>query len=645
MGGFCCVQKRLDTSVDWIRESLPVALSDDADYGASRFAPRVADMGSPGSKAKSQVRAREGRDDFAEEVAFQIASDRQGDFRERRSDLVEAASWLPVLYEVCPPGPDDMPHVAKAVHRKTKVPRQLASFRKPSGSAAQERLHSFIASLQKISAEHEAVAKVLEVFEDYLNVHLIQELCTGGSVYERILERQYFTEQEAAVLVKHMLQALAPFHENHLYHGSLSPECFRFLNASPHAPLKLVDFGLELKAHRWNAVEHLSGPDLQSPCLPEFETCKLVFCAPDFAPPQQTRRKKDSTESVVEMAAYAHEVPEEQDGVNLLDEEVLANVLSEHADWVEEQRSVMAGSTSFSTKNEAADIWSIGAIAFLLLCGYPPFFAPSRNAILGRIHRGEVSFDPPFWSKISEEAKSFVSSCLQQSFWDRCSLQEALNHPWILRLADSSPSGSMFASFMLNLRRFYRTSLIEIYTARILATQFRREELHEFLCRCREIDMASSGFFTASDLKHILSALGHPQIAEAISSRFLQTFRHPGESYIDYMALLDSVRLRQQRMFEDELWRHFQRVLQSSGRCDVDGICSSLFVKDLAIVFGDPVIVGLLMREIPDSPGLEDASVCHRLQVGLRSECALRGTSQLDFRTLCSVLLQQLRQF
>ena len=98
--------------------------------------------------------------------------------------------------------------------------------------------------------------------------------------------------------------------------------------------------------------------------------------------------------------------------------------------------------------------------------------------------------------------------------------------------------------------------------------------------------MAGSGFFTASDLKHILSALGHPQIAESISSRFLQTFRHPGESYIDYMALLDSVHLRQQRMFEDELWRHFQRVLQSSGRCDVDSICSCLFVKDLGIVPG-----------------------------------------------------------
>mmetsp|Transcript_11996 Transcript_11996/g.28643 ORF Transcript_11996/g.28643 Transcript_11996/m.28643 type:complete len:466 (+) Transcript_11996:1-1398(+) len=462
-------------------------------------------------------------------------------------------------------------------------------------------------------------------------------------MYERILEKQCFTEQEAAVLVKHMLQSLAPFHDNHLYHGSLNPECFRFLNASPHSPLKLVDFGLELKAHRWDAVEHLSGPDLQNPCLPEFfETCKLVFCAPDFAP-HQARRRKESLPEFME-TAQAVSAQEEEADPNLLDEELLANVLSEHADWVEEQRPSMVSSTSYCNKNQAADVWSIGAIAFLLLCGYPPFFAPSRNAILGRIHKCEVSFDPPFWSKISEEAKSFVSSCLQQSFWDRCSIQEALNHPWILRLADSSPSGSMFASFMLNLRRFYRTSLIETYTASVLATQFRREELNEFLCRCREIDVGGTGFFTASDLKHILSALGHPFIAESIASRFLQTFRHPGESYIDYMALLDSVHLRQQRMFEDELWRHFQRVLQSNGRCDVDAICSCLFVRDLGIVFGDPVIVGLLMGEIPDSPGLEDAGVCHRLQEGLTAECAKRGVTQLDFRTLCSVLLTQLQE-
>ena len=57
----------------------------------------------------------------------------------------------------------------------------------------------------------------------------------------------------------------------------LSPECFRFLNSSPHSPLKLVDFGLELKAHRWNAVEHLSGPDLQNPC-PDLRVAKKSAC-------------------------------------------------------------------------------------------------------------------------------------------------------------------------------------------------------------------------------------------------------------------------------------------------------------------------------------------------------------------------------
>ncbi|CAJ1361698.1 unnamed protein product [Effrenium voratum] len=547
------------------------------------------------------------KDVFAEEVAFQIASDRR--------QQAESASWLTVFYELRPPASDAGAAGAGAgarassvgaaatvaVHRKTGVPRQLCSFRKPYAPAAQERLHSCILALQRLSESR--VAKVLEVFEDYMNIHTIQ--------------------------------ALLPLHENQLFHGSLSPESFRFLNGSPHAPLKLVDFGLELKAHRWDAVEGRG--DLQSPRLPHFfETCKLVFAAPEFAPPQ--RRKKDMGPDLDVLETAWVEV--EPGG--LLDEQLLADVLQEHADWVEQQRPTLeSGASSYCTKNQAADVWSIGAMAFLLLCGYPPFFAPARNAILARIHRGEVSFDPPFWSKISEEAKSFVSGCLQHAFWDRFSIQEALDHPWILRLADSSPSGSMFASFMLNLRRFYRTSLIEMYSAQVLAGKFRREDLQEFLCRCREIDMTGSGFFTASDLRHVLTALGFPEIAETISTRFLQTFRHPGESYIDYMALLDSIHLRQQRGFEDELWRHFQRVLRSNGR-DVDA-APAVLLEDLGLVFGDPVVVGLLMREIPESPGLEDASVCHRLLVALRTECVSREVGELDFRLLCSLLLQHLK--
>merc|ERR1711920_575030 len=108
------------------------------------------------------------------------------------------------------------------------------------------------------------------------------------------------------------------------------------------------------------------------------------------------------------------------------------------------------------------------------------------------------------------------------------SLQQALAHPWIRSLAEDSPSGAMIPAFMLNLRRFYCTAYIETYVANMLATKLRWENMLPFLRRCREIDTCGSGFFTSSDLKHVLSAVGHTAIADAITALFSQAFGHPG---------------------------------------------------------------------------------------------------------------------
>lgn len=615
------------------------------------------------STAARSCPSRFREDDFAAEVAQLIATDRQ-------SQIHEAASLIPVFYNVQAPGSDEPQNSSVAVHRKTGMMRQLSSFRKPVGVDARERLQSFVSSLQLLSAHSDEVAKVFEVFEDYMNVHVLFERCTGGSVYERILERQYFTEQESAMIVKHMLQALVPFHENHLYHGSIVPDSFRFLNRSPHSPLKLVDFGIELKVHRWDAVESVvGGPDLQNPhCVQFFETCKLVFCAPEFAPPYQRKRRGPlsllSESQDVAKGSSSHAMhatnglapARSRDGCgtgnsdrqsqDLLDRDLLADIIDEHADWFEQQQQQDGGAAGgyHHRKFAAGDVWSIGAIAFLLLCGYPPFFAPSRNAILGRIHRAEYSFDPPFWSKISEEAKGFVSSCLRASCWDRLSVRDALDHPWIQRLADTAPPGCLFSSFMLNLRRFYRTSLIEMYVANVLATRLCRRDVHEFLRRCKEIDGGGSGFFTASDLKHVLNALGHSDVADAMSSRFLRTFRHPGESYIDYGAMLDAIYLQQQRRFEEELWQQFQRVYDCIGRGDSAETSGWLPIAEVGSLFRDPVIVGMLMREVPAGAGAE-AMVAQKLREAVQEHCCNQGTSEVEFHDLAMLLRRVIRSF
>lgn len=389
-------------------------------------------------------------------------------------------------------------------------------------------------------------------------MNLITENCSGGMVYDRILQQTYFVEQESAVLVRHVLESLSLLHRQGISHGQLTPESFRFHSEQRHAPLKLVDFGLELKVYLWDslslATAGIYDAGHSEACLQLLEPSKIVFCAPELAHLQQ--QEQPQTHSNMTDSAY----PEASaDWSEKLDIDLLAEAIDAHLDQAEELNELCANGSL-----EAADVWSIGAIAFLLLCGYPPFFAPCKSDILARISKADFSFDPPFWSKISEEAKDFVQLCFRWSPSSRLTITEALQHPWIQSLADTSPTGPMLSSFAQNLRRFYRTSLIEVFAANSLATKLNVSGIQDLYARCCEADLGQGGFLTATDLRQILARLGHTEIAEAIGMCFSRTMRHPGESYLDYRTLLESVRARRKRLLEEELWKHFHAFASAS---------------------------------------------------------------------------------
>mmetsp|Transcript_32996 Transcript_32996/g.80202 ORF Transcript_32996/g.80202 Transcript_32996/m.80202 type:complete len:272 (-) Transcript_32996:651-1466(-) len=103
------------------------------------------------------------------------------------------------------------------------------------------------------SVEHPNIIKFQDVYEDEHNIHLVTELCTGGELYDRVLDyaesdQGHFLEEDAAILIRDILDALRYLHDKcHIVHRDLKPENFLLKDDSPNAPIKIIDFGLSRK--------------------------------------------------------------------------------------------------------------------------------------------------------------------------------------------------------------------------------------------------------------------------------------------------------------------------------------------------------------------------------------------------------------
>jgi len=77
------------------------------------------------------------------------------------------------------------------------------------------------------------------------------------------------------------------------------------------------------------------------------------------------------------------------------------------------------------------DIWSIGVIAYILLCGYPPFYDENDSELFRQILKAEYEFDSPYWDEISESAKDFIRHMMCKDTDKRFDCKQALAHEWI----------------------------------------------------------------------------------------------------------------------------------------------------------------------------------------------------------------------
>jgi len=260
--------------------------------------------------------------------------------------------------------------VRECVHRTTGRRYAVKSIHKQASdnNICSTGLTREITLLQEMN--HRGFVQLIDVHEDEEYVHLVTDLCQGGELFDRIMQKAAassnnrdnngyacFTEAEAARIMHQLLHAVAYMHEKDVAHRDIKPENILFETTDDDSPIRIIDFGLSRKHYD---------------CEPPMTN---IVGTPYYIAPEVLRR------------CYT----------------------------------------------KSADLWSVGIIAYILLCGYPPFNGEDNNAVYDAVRRGRYCFPSAEWSSTSRESRHFIRCLLQKDPSRRMSALQALNHPWIVK--------------------------------------------------------------------------------------------------------------------------------------------------------------------------------------------------------------------
>ncbi|KAK4758172.1 hypothetical protein SAY87_019473 [Trapa incisa] len=202
------------------------------------------------------------------------------------------------------------------------------------------------------------------------------------------------------------------------------------------------------------------------------------------------------------------------------------------------------------------DIWSVGVMLYILLCGVPPFWAESENGIFNAILRGHIDFTSDPWLSISPGAKDLVRKMLNTDPKQRLTAFQVLNHPWIKEDGEA-PDTPLDNAVLNRLKQFRAMNNFKKAALRVISGCLSEEELMGLKEMFRGMDTDNSGTITLEELKQGLSKQG-TKLSEYEVKQLMEAADADGNGTIDYNEFITATMHMNRMDREDHLYTAFQ---------------------------------------------------------------------------------------
>ncbi|XP_010550381.1 PREDICTED: CDPK-related kinase 5 isoform X2 [Tarenaya hassleriana] len=171
---------------------------------------------------------------------------------------------------------------------------------------------------------------------------------------------------------------------------------------------------------------------------------------------------------------------------------------------------------SYSTE---ADIWSVGVIVYILLCGSRPFWARTESGIFRAVLKADPSFDEPPWPSLSSEARDFVKRMLNKDPRKRLTAAQALSHPWIKNSNDVKVPLDVLVFKLM--RVYLRSSSLRKAALRALSKTLTVDELYYLREQFALLEPSKNGTISLDSIKAALVKNATDAMKDSRISEFL----------------------------------------------------------------------------------------------------------------------------